>query len=270
MDLTTAPQLVLDEKTDRGFVNWFKALPKDPSVVRFFDRKDFYSVYGDNALYIATTFYKTSAVVKYIGGPEGVGIPGVAVNRNLYETILRDLLIERAEHTVQLFEGSGSQWRKTKEASPGKLAAFDEELFHNSEMAEVPLVMAVTLGTVEGHRMVGMAFCDMARRHLGACEFADDEHFCSLETLVIQLGAKEIVLPKEGEGSGGTDARRVRDVVSRCAALATERPKSLFLTKYLEQDLARLLRSGNVEQHRDVPGTSLAAPPLQRCWSFSE
>lgn len=39
---------------------------------------------------------------------------GVAVNRNLYETILRELLIERAEHTVQLYDGSGTQWRKVK------------------------------------------------------------------------------------------------------------------------------------------------------------
>ena len=41
-----------------------------------------------------------------------------------------------------------------------------------------------------------MAFLDAAARRLGACEFADDEHFCSLEAVLLQLGAKEIVLPK--------------------------------------------------------------------------
>jgi DNA mismatch repair ATPase MutS len=83
-----------------------------------------------------------------------------------------------------------------REASPGKLTAFEEELFHNVEMSEVPVVMAVTTALVEGHNMVGMAYCDASRRHLGACEFADDEHYCSLESLIIQLGAKEIVLPR--------------------------------------------------------------------------
>ncbi len=58
------------------------------------------------------------------------------------------------------------------------------------------MVMAVTTALVEGHNMVGMAYCDASRRHLGACEFADDEHYCSLESLIIQLGAKEIVLPR--------------------------------------------------------------------------
>lgn len=51
-----------------------------------------------------------------------------------------------------------------------------------------------------------MAFLDAAARRLGACEFADDEHFCSLEAVLLQLGAKEIVLPKVSwcTSSGGS------------------------------------------------------------------
>lgn len=48
--------------------------------------QDFYSVYGDNALFITTTFYKTSAVLKYIGGPEGVGIPGASAPLSWHTT----------------------------------------------------------------------------------------------------------------------------------------------------------------------------------------
>ena len=43
---------------------------------------------------------------------------------------------------------------------------------------------------------VGVAFLDAALRRLGACEFADDEHFCNLEAVTTQLGAKECVMPK--------------------------------------------------------------------------
>ena len=59
-----------------------------------------------------------------------------------------------------------------------------------------------------------------------------------------------------------TDTVRVRDVVSRCGALASERPRTSYATKNLEQDLGRLLRSGNVEQHRDVLDRPLAASAL--------
>ena len=39
---------------------------------------------------------------------------GITLNNNLFETVLRDLLVERAEFTVQIYEGSGTQWRKVK------------------------------------------------------------------------------------------------------------------------------------------------------------
>ena len=39
---------------------------------------------------------------------------GVSLSRGLFENVLRDLLVERAEYTVQLFEGSGMQWRKAR------------------------------------------------------------------------------------------------------------------------------------------------------------
>ena len=83
-----------------------------------------------------------------------------------------------------------------REASPGKLGAFEDELFRNSDMADVPVVMAVALNYVEGHRTIGIAFADTARRQLGACEFTDDEHFCNLELAVVQLGARECMLAK--------------------------------------------------------------------------
>ena len=65
-------------------------------------------------------------------------------------------------------------------------------------MADVPVVMAVFLQYVEGARTVGVAYCDAPGRKLGACQFTDDEHFCNLETVLVQLGAKECVLPKVG------------------------------------------------------------------------
>lgn len=104
-------------------------------------------------MFIARQFYKTTAVVKMLGKQDG-GLPGVdllppqlsclantpmhacaslpavgisaepfqsqhgragvTLNRSLYETVLRELLLERAEHTVELYEGSGAAWRKTR------------------------------------------------------------------------------------------------------------------------------------------------------------
>jgi DNA mismatch repair protein MSH2 len=123
-------------------------------------------VFGENALLVARQFYKTQAVVKYLGGSEA-GLPYVSLNRALFETVLRELLLERAEHTVEVYEGSGATWRLSKSGSPGRLGPLEEDLFRTAEMSDVPVVAAVQVAYVEGTRMVrgetrrAVAFCPM-------------------------------------------------------------------------------------------------------------
>ena len=150
--------------------------------IRFFDRKDYHTVHGEDALYIARNFYKTTSVVKctsnvairlslcllppfffllfslflfclplidspsspipllflllllhgYFPSPLSISLadlgkgdnplPSVTLNRSLFETVLRDLLVDNADHTIEIYEGSGSSWRPGTVASPGNLA----------------------------------------------------------------------------------------------------------------------------------------------------
>lgn len=61
---------------------------------------------------MAQIFYKTTAVVKYMGAIDP--LPGVAVNRNMLEGVLREFLIERAEFMVELYEGHSATWAVTR------------------------------------------------------------------------------------------------------------------------------------------------------------
>ncbi|KAF6256271.1 DNA mismatch repair protein [Scenedesmus sp. NREL 46B-D3] len=248
---------------------------QDPQVVRFFDRKGFYSVHGDSALFIARDFYRTLAVVKYLGGQPPASTPGgraaatttpgpagnsssssgrtglasVTLNQSLFESVLRVLLLEGGQHSVQLWEGAGATW---------------------------------SLARSEGQRVVGVAFLDAATRRLGACELPDDDHFCCLEALLMQLGVKEVVLPKLGTGKDGStqadagaaaaaaEGRRLRDALSRVGVMGSEAARASFATKHLEQDLARLLaQSGSVEQHRDVLERPCASAALAGLVAFA-
>lgn len=269
-DKTETPELVLDDKTTRGFIAWYQSLPKTNAVVRFFDRKGFYTVHGENAVTIARQFYKTTAVVKQLGQGDNV-LAGLSLNRNLFENVLRDLLLQRTDYAVELYEGSGATWKLARSATPGRLSQFEEELFRVSEVADVPLVAAVVLALVEGQRVVGVAYVDAAAKRLGACEFNDDEHFCGLEAVIVQLGVKECVVMKEGEGAAAAlGGQRIRDVLQSSGAMASERPKAIFNPKHLEQDLGRLLKGSTVEQHRDVLERPLACQALAAVLSFSE
>ncbi|KAI8470492.1 MAG: DNA mismatch repair protein [Monoraphidium minutum] len=298
---TDAPELTLDAQSQTGFVKWFKGLGQDPQLIRFFDRKGFYSCHGDNALLVARTFYRTTAVVKYLGAGGGgggggtpsagaQGLPSVTLSRGLYETVLRDLLLEGGQHSVELWDGYGAHWKVAKSASPGRLSAFEEELFRGGEAADAPLVAAVALGYAEGQRTVGAAFLDPGGRRLGACQFVDDEHFCSLEALLVQLGAREVVIQKgpepsdaatPGKPAGGAaggagaagaaaDRRRLGDVLGRVGAMGSERARGLFAAKHLEQDLGKLLKSETVEQHRDVLERPQACAALSALLAFTE
>lgn len=81
-------------------------------------------------------------------------------------------------------------------ASPGKLTAFEDELFRNNENTDAPIIMAITLARPDNSRTLGVSYCDVSNRRLGACEFVDSEQFCTLESVILQLGAKEVVMPK--------------------------------------------------------------------------
>ena len=50
------------------------------------------------------------------------------------------------------------------------------------------------VGCLQGQRSVGIAFANLTSRALGACEFADDEQFCALEAVLLQVAAKEVVV----------------------------------------------------------------------------
>lgn len=83
-----------------------------------------------------------------------------------------------------------------RSASPGKLTAFEDELFRNNENTDAPIIMAITLARPDNNRTLGVAFCNVSNRQLGACEFVDSEQYCTLESVMLQLGAKEVVMPK--------------------------------------------------------------------------
>ena len=56
------PSFRTPEVDKKGFITYFRSLPEDPKVLRIFNRKDFYSVHGDDATFVARAFYKTTTV----------------------------------------------------------------------------------------------------------------------------------------------------------------------------------------------------------------
>lgn len=118
---------------DPGFVAFFSRLPKktpaDDGTVRLFDRTDFYSVHGPDALYVASHVFRTNSVLKYLGaGGKAAGLPSVTLSHTLGHTFLRDALTVK-QLRVEIWAPAPGQGRKAskfvlqKEASDAPLSA---------------------------------------------------------------------------------------------------------------------------------------------------
>jgi DNA mismatch repair protein MSH2 len=239
---------------DPKFQDVLDQLPQKPSTtVRFFDRGDFFSVHGEDALLIAKDFFKTMGVVKYLGRNDT--IPSVTLSIAMFESTVRELLLVR-QYRCEIMAKSKSQrlgWKLGRKASPGNLQQFEQYIFRNADVNTSSIIMAVKLGSEGGGgKLVGVAFCDTNANTIGVCEFADNDQFTTFESIMVQLGAKECVC-MDGAGAGNADMLKLLQIAERSGMLITPRKRKSFDTKDMIQDMDRLLKLPN--------GTNAAALP---------
>ncbi|KAH6807687.1 MUTS-like protein 2 [Perilla frutescens var. frutescens] len=255
------PELKLDAKQAQGFLSFFKKLPVDTRAIRFFDRKDYYTTHGENATFIAKTYYHTTTAVRQLGSSSDA-ISSVSVSKNMFETVARDLLLERTDHTLELYEGNGANWRLVKSGSPGNLGSFEDILFAHNEMQDSPAIVAVTSNFRESGCTVGLGYVDLTKRILGLAEFPDDSHYTNLESTLVALGCKECLLPVEVAKS--SEFKPLTDALSRCGVMVMERKKAEFKGRDLVQDLGRLVK-GSIDPVRDLLAAFEFAPGALGC-----
>ncbi|KAI5817471.1 muts domain V-domain-containing protein [Pyronema omphalodes] len=230
------PELKVEDES--GFISFFNRLP-ETDAIRLFERNDFYTVHGRDAIFVATTVYKTTSVIRQLGSSRNA-LESCTLSIAAFRNFLREVLFVQGKR-VEIWQPKGKgSWEIGKQASPGNLQDVEEDFAGQIESA--PVILAVKIQAKGDERVVGVCFADASVRELGISEFQDNEVYSNFESLIIQLGVKEVVLQADANGKD-LELKKVRELIDRCNVVLTHNKASDFAVKDIEQDLSRLLTS---------------------------
>lgn len=192
------------DKADLSFVQFYAQLPAPiPGTVRLFDRQEYYTVHGEDALYVANTVFRTQSVLRYLGRTKSdAGLPSCSLNMAAAKSFLRDALTTQQRRieiwTSTIGDGSGRRsgaWAISKQASPGNLQEIEDLLFLNADVMSSPMVLAMRVKTQQGLTTVGAAFADATNREIGVLEYAENDLFANSE---VRVGSDTVAADSAG------------------------------------------------------------------------
>lgn len=97
-------------------MNAFKKLPEKSQVtIRFFDRGEYFSLHGSDALFAAKEFFKTNNAIKIWKYPStGDELETCYVKNANFEAFLKDLLLVK-QYRVEIWKKNGktNEWTMT-------------------------------------------------------------------------------------------------------------------------------------------------------------
>lgn len=236
---------------DKDFIHAFKKLPeKSPATIRFFDRGDYFSLHGSDALFAAKEHFRTNNVIKIWksgSGTSQIELETCYVNNNNFEILLKDLLLVK-QYRVEIWRKSNKSgnWELVNHGSPGNIGQFEDVLYKSEEEQSTnpicdPGLFSIQILAEDNINKLVCAHIDKTARTFLVCSIAFKENLTDLESLIIHLGPKECIIPNSG---GNRDYyNKLVKCLEKNNVLVTERKKTDFNTDHSCPELNQLIKT---------------------------
>lgn len=246
---STRPDLKFSDTADeRLFYRKFSNLPpkENALVVRIIDHKDYFSALAEDAELIADAIYKTQLVIKTHQGHRHV-----TISPQVFASVARFCLLENS-HKLEIYN---KQLTLIATATPGNLDALAKEYGVDLESmlqdGLTPVVAAVKFST-GASRKVGVSMVDLLNRIIRVSEFEDNDLFSNLESLLLQVNVKEVIVPSnysaDDQSTTSSEVVKLFQTFNKIGLIVVGSVKlSAFSATNIEQDLAKLVVSDNVD-----------------------
>lgn len=247
-----------DDRDQRSFYYKYLRLADKPQrTIRVVDKGEYYSVFDQDAEFVADLIYKTQSVIKNshvkISGIDKQTIQYLTLSPAVFANLVKIVVIDMG-YKLEIYDRT---WSNCKMASPGNLTEIDD-LINTSELSSVSIIAALKLvnSSSEG-RKIGLGYYDPNHKYIGLSEFMDNGLYSNLESILIQLGVKECLLPENAD-SKDPEFEKVKHVIDRCDVVITEFKSSEFNVKNVEQDLVTLTGNELVLSTNEMSSLQLA------------
>ncbi|CEP63431.1 mismatch repair ATPase MSH2 LALA0_S08e02300g [Lachancea lanzarotensis] len=243
---STRPELKFsDASEERGFYKRFSTLPEKPSqTVRVVDKGEYYTVVGNDAIFVAENIYHTSSVLKDCRIDPGTAksihepLKYVTISSQVLSGLLKFCLLEHGMK-VEIYDKS---WKPLRSGSPGNIEQVDDLMNISFDSAIVLASIKIQPNAQEGNCVLGVSFIDSGSYKLGMLDIVDNEVFSNLESFLIQMGVKECLLPDQRTNETiSNELKKMVGVLDRCGCVSTFVKNSEFTHKDVEQDLVKLV-----------------------------
>ena len=204
--------------------------------IRIFERGDFYSLHHDDAIFVANEFLKSPEAIKYLGPKR---VPGVAISRLNFTALMRELLVIR-QYRVELHAKTDNGWRRTAKGSPGNLSQFEDILFTNHDMSQSSGILSLHYTSADGTYTINLVYIDVLVKQITFCEIKDTEQFCLLESIVVQLSPKEVVLPSY---PNAPEDKKLQQIFERLRMSVVTQKPSVYQADKGTTSLPKMLRA---------------------------